>query len=211
MKKISRLHFITTSAAIAEQACAGGTDWVQLRLKNVSYEEYREVALEVQAICRKYEATFIVNDNIKLALDIHADGVHAGKEDMLPQEDIEEMLRRGGIIGRTANTIEDIIHLQGKPVSYIGFGPYRFTTTKQKLSPIVGIDGYCQLFAEIKEKGLTVPPVIGIGGITAGDVAELLTAGLYGIAVSGAISGAADITTAAETFNELVKSNEHER
>jgi len=205
MKNISRLHFITTSAAIAEQACAGGVDWVQLRLKDVTYDEYREVALEVQAICRKYEATFIVNDNIKLALDIKADGVHVGKEDDLPQEYADELLKRGGIIGCTANTIDDILHLQGRQVSYIGLGPYRFTATKKKLSPILGMDGYRSLFAEIKEKGLTVPPVIGIGGITTGDVAELLTTGLYGIAVSGAISGAADITTAAETFIELVK------
>ncbi len=81
MKAISKLHYITTNASMAEQACAGGVDWIQLRLKNVSYDEYKTVALEVQAVCKKYNATFIINDNIKLALDLGADGVHVGKED----------------------------------------------------------------------------------------------------------------------------------
>ena len=203
-RPISKLHFITISAAIAEQACAGGVDWIQLRLKNISYEEYRKVALEVQEVCKKYDATFIVNDNIKLALDIHADGVHVGKGDPLPQADIEEMLGRGGIIGCTTNTIEDFEHLDGKSVSYIGLGPFRYTSTKQNLSPILGIDGYHRIFSAIKERGLTPPPVVGIGGVTENDIAALLSTGLHGIAVSGAIGNATDITATAKRFKELV-------
>jgi len=206
MKAISKLHFITTSAALAEKACAGGVDWIQLRLKNLTYEEYRKAALEVQEVCKRYNATFIINDSIQLALDINADGVHVGKEDPLPQADIDAMLGRGGIIGCTANTIEDFIHLDGKPVSYIGLGPLRFTQTKQKLSPILGIEGYQRLFAAIKERGMNVPPVIGIGGVTDSDVAALLATGLHGVAVSGAIGNAADVTYAAQKFSELVKS-----
>src|SRR6185437_8241116 len=140
MNTISRLQYITTNAVMAEQACEGGIDWIQLRLKNVSYDEYKKVALEVQAICKKYNATFIVNDNVKLALDIDADGVHVGKEDPLPMEDIEKLLAKNAITGATVNTTEDILHFKGKPVSYLGFGPFMFTTTKQKLSPILGIE-----------------------------------------------------------------------
>ena len=205
MKKISKLHFITTNAYTAEQACKGGVDWIQLRLKDVSYDEYFKVGKEVQAVCKKYNATFIVNDNIKLALDLDADGVHVGKEDPLPQHYIDEMLGKGGIIGCTTNTIEDILHFKGKPVSYLGLGPFRFTATKQKLSPVLGIEGYKRIFDDLRKTDMhQVPPVIGIGGITLNDVPALLDTGLHGIAVSGAIANCHDVTAAAEGFKRLV-------
>jgi len=204
MKTISKLQYITTSATLAEQACKGGVDWIQLRLKNISYDDYRATALEVQAICKKYNATFIINDNVKLALDLNADGVHVGKEDPLLPDDVEEMLKRNYIIGCTANSIEDFIHLSGKPVNYIGLGPFRFTNTKQNLSPVLGIEGYQRIFSEIKERAMKVPPVIGIGGITEKDVTALLATGLHGIAVSGSITHAVNVTETAKEFNELV-------
>ena len=205
MKKISKLQFITTNAATAEQACMGGVDWIQLRLKNVSYDEYFAVGKEVQAVCRKYNAIFIVNDDVKLALDLDADGVHVGKEDSLPQHYIDEMLSKGKIIGCTTNTTDDILHFKGKPVSYLGLGPFRFTTTKQKLSPILGIEGYKEIFEGLKHSDMNpIPPIIGIGGVTIEDVAALLGTGLHGIAVSGAISNAADVTDAARQFKSLL-------
>jgi len=204
MKTISKLQYITTSATLADQACKGGVDWIQLRLKNISYDDYRATALEVQAICKKYNATFIINDNVKLALDVNADGVHVGKEDPLPPDDVEEMLKGNYIIGCTANSIEDFIHLSGKPVDYIGLGPFRFTNTKQNLSPVLGIEGYQRIFSEIKERAMEVPPVIGIGGITEKDVMALLATGLHGIAVSGSITHAVNVTETAKEFNELV-------
>jgi len=204
MKSISRLQYITTSAALAEQACMGGVDWIQLRLKDVSYDKYFKVGEEVQAVCKKYNATFIINDNIKLALDLNADGVHVGKEDPLPQKCIDEMLGKGGVIGCTANTIRDFEHLNGKPVSYIGLGPYRYTETKKKLSPILGFEGYRKLFAQLRTRHITPPPVIGIGGITTDDVSVLMTTGLHGIAVSGAISGAPDVREAAWKFKDIL-------
>lgn len=204
MKQISKLQFITTNAADAEQACAGGVDWIQLRLKNVSYDEYYAKGKEVQAVCKKYNATFIINDDVKLALDLDADGVHVGKDDPLPQHYIDEMLGKNKIIGCTTNTIEDLEHLSGKAVGYIGLGPFRFTATKKKLSPILGIEGYKRIFTLLKEKEMKMPPIIGIGGIVGSDVSNLLTTGLYGIAVSGAIANAPDITTAAQIFKRLV-------
>lgn len=165
MRPISKLHYITTSAALAEKACAGGVDWVQLRLKNISYDDYKAEALRVQEVCRRYGATFIVNDNADLALDINADGVHIGKEDILTQEHIDALLARNAIIGCTTNTAEDVLHFRGKPVSYLGLGPFRFTTTKQKLSPILGLGGYKQIFEELRKSGMSpIPPIVGIGG-----------------------------------------------
>jgi len=205
MRNISKLQFITTNAETAELACKGGVDWIQLRLKDVSYDAYYKVGKEVQAVCKKYNATFIVNDDIKLALDLEADGVHVGKEDPLPQQYIDEMLGKGGIIGCTTNTTEDILHFRGKPVSYLGLGPFRFTTTKQKLSPVLGIEGCKRIFEALKHANMyPIPPLIGIGGITVEDVPALLDTGLYGIAVSGAIASADDITAAAKRFKGLV-------
>lgn len=203
-KKISKLHFISTSAEQAEQACKGGADWIQLRLKNISYEDYRAEALNTQAVCKKYGATFIVNDNVYLALEIDADGVHVGKGDPLPQDCIEKMLAKDGIIGVTVNDLDDFEHLHGKDVGYIGFGPFRFTTTKQKLSPVVGMEGYRKMFEELNKRGMKTPPVVGIGGITLTDVPELLTTGLHGVAVSGAIANAADVAEATKQFRSLI-------
>ncbi len=210
MRPISRLQFITTNAVTAEHACKAGIDWIQVRVKDVSYEEYRNVAKEVQDVCKQYNATFIVNDSIKLALEINADGVHVGKDDPLPQGDIDEMLARGGIIGCTVNTVDDFIHLSGKAVSYVGCGPYQYTTTKQKLSPILGLTGYQELFSELKEKGIAHPPVIGIGGIRTGDVSGLMRTGLFGIAVSGAIANAPDVAIAVKEFRMAIFNKEQE-
>jgi len=207
MKRISKLHFITTSAAVAEQACAGGVDWVQLRLKNVSYDEYRKVALEVQEICKRYNATLIINDVPRLALEIGADGVHVGKEDTITAEEENALMAGGYIIGRTTNTLEDILNLKDKTTDYIGLGPYRFTTTKDKLSPVLGAEGYKQIYAALGRDGKNVPPIVGIGGITAADIPELMSTGLYGIAVSGAIANSTNVRNTAEHFRMLVNNS----
>jgi thiamine-phosphate pyrophosphorylase len=199
---IEKLQFITTTAALAEEACKGGVRWVQLRLKNVDYNTYKTEALQAQEICRKYGATFIIDDNVDLALDIKADGVHIGKEDM-PLNEARKILGNSFIIGCTSNTLDDIITIAQGPADYIGLGPYRFTTTKQKLSPILGLEGYQNIFKALWQKGITAPPVIGIGGIEAADIPALLQTGLHGVAVSGAISNEKEISTAAQEIVSL--------
>lgn len=196
MSVISKLHYITTSPILAEQACLGGVDWIQLRLKNVTYADYYAIAAEVKAVCKQYGATFIINDNAALALDISADGVHLGKKDMSP-EVARKLIGSNFIIGATANTIEDVVRLSAMPIDYIGLGPYRFTNTKENLSPILGLEGYRQVFSTLALHNTATPPIIGIGGVTKDDIGALLATGLYGIAVSGAISAAADVTGAA--------------
>jgi thiamine-phosphate pyrophosphorylase len=197
------MQYITTNADLAEQACKGGADWIQLRLKNVSYDTYYTVGREVQAVCKQYDATLIINDSPRLALELNADGVHVGKTDLLTQEDTDALLERQCIIGRTTNTLEDIMQLAGKPTSYIGLGPFRYTSTKENLSPVLGLEGYRQLLANCKKTGIDLPPVVGIGGIMLTDVPALMQTGLHGIAVSGAITNAGDIAAAARQFMQL--------
>ncbi len=204
MRPISKLHFITTSALLAEQACMGGVNWVQLRLKNVSYNEYKQEALKVQEVCKKYNATLIINDNARLALDIKADGVHIGKEDRIEPDDETALVDGGYIIGCTTNTLDDVLHFAGKPISYVGLGPFRFTTTKDKLSPVLGIEGYTRIMNSIRNTSELLPPVIAIGGITLEDISSLMSTGINGIAVSGAIGNSGNIMEAAKHFKETI-------
>jgi thiamine-phosphate pyrophosphorylase len=202
--EISNLHYITTNAQAAELACLGGVRWVQLRVKNLSYPTWKQLALDTQQVCRQYGATFILNDNPQLALEIGADGVHLGKQDMNPAE-ARTLLGPGFIVGGTANTFADIEGLVAAGVGYIGLGPFRFTTTKQNLSPILGLAGYNDIFEQYRAAGFTTP-IIGIGGVGLADIPALLATGLHGVAVSGAISEAADpAATAALFIAELAK------
>ena len=196
--QISRLQFITDNAPAAELACRGGVRWVQLRAKNLPAAEWQQRARAVQAVCRHHGAALIINDNPALALEIGAAGVHLGQQDMPPAA-ARALLGPDFIIGGTANTFADIKGLVAAGVDYIGLGPFRFTTTKEKLSPILGLAGYAELLAQCRTAGFTTP-VVGIGGVALADVAALLATGLHGVAVAGAISGAGNPTAVAQLF-----------
>jgi thiamine-phosphate pyrophosphorylase len=203
MKSISRLQYITTNATHAEQACIGGVDWVQLRLKDTSYDTFLKIAREVQLVCKQFNTTFIINDNVSIAKEICSDGVHLGKEDMSPEK-ARAILGDDFIIGCTANNRRDILNLSKYPVNYIGLGPFRFTTTKKKIATILGLAGYTRIMESLSDLSVTNIPVLGIGGITEADVEAILSTDIYGIAVSGAISNAKDVTIAAKKFKGLV-------
>ena len=200
MKTISRIQYITTNATLAELACKGGINWVQLRLKNTPYEQFLQTAKEVQQVCKQYNATLIINDNVAIAKEIRAHGVHLGKTDMLP-ELAREILGANAIIGCTANIRGQIIKLADKPIDYIGLGPFRFTPTKEKLSALLGFNGYKRILKSLQEKSIKDIPIIAIGGITEYDIKALMATGIYGIAVSGAISNDDDVTNSAKRFN----------
>lgn len=171
-------------------ALAGGCRWVQLRMKEMTDEEVRPVAIEAQKMCRDTGATFIVDDRVELVGELGIDGVHLGKNDM-PIGEARKVLGERAIIGGTANTLEDIVAHYEATANYIGCGPFRFTTTKEKLSPLLGLEGYRRIVKGMKEQGINLP-IVAIGGIKAEDVAEIMRTGVTGIALSGAILQAAD-------------------
>ncbi|MDJ0366243.1 thiamine phosphate synthase [Hymenobacter sp. H14-R3] len=205
--KINKLQYIATTAQAAGLACQGGVRWVQLRVKNLPPTEWRQRALATQAACRQYGSTLIINDNPALALEIGADGVHLGQQDMPPAE-ARALLGPGFIIGGTANTFADIEALVAAGVNYIGLGPFRFTTTKEKLSPILGLAGYAEIMAQCRATGITVP-IVGIGGVGLADMAALWATGVHGVAVSGAIGQAANPTATAALFVAEVADNQY--
>ncbi len=174
----------------AEAALAGGCRWIQLRHKDADTGILIEEGRSIRDMCDRYDATFIIDDHVELVEAIGADGVHLGKNDM----PVDEARRRLGplkIIGATANTADDILRAARLGADYIGLGPMRFTSTKEKLSAVLGLEGYATILKEITRQGITVP-VVAIGGLTADDIPALTATGVRGVAISGAITGAPD-------------------
>lgn len=169
----------------ARLALEGGCRWIQLRMKEASETEVEAEAIRVRDLCRKYGATFIIDDHVALAKKVQADGVHLGKNDM-PIEEARRILGDAFIIGGTANTFEDVKRHWQAGANYIGCGPFRFTTTKKNLSPILGLEGYRQILQQMKAAGIILP-VVAIGGITYEDIPDILQTGVSGIALSGSI------------------------
>ena len=185
-------HF-TPQISYAEgirMALEGGCRWIQLRMKDAPAEEIIACAEEVLPLCRRHGAKFLLDDHVELVRQLGADGVHLGKNDM-PVDEARKILGPDLIIGGTANTIEDIIRLHKQGADYIGCGPFRFTTTKKNLSPILGLDGYKSIVLKMKELGIDLP-IVAIGGITVEDIPAVMGTGVSGIALSGAILGAPD-------------------
>ena len=166
-------------------ALAGGCRWIQLRMKDATDDEVRSIAVEAEQLCRKFNATFIIDDRVALVRELHADGVHLGKNDM-PIAEARRLLGPDYIIGGTANTIDDVKSHYAAGADYIGCGPFRFTTTKQKLSPVLGLDGYKRIVIEMRAAHIDIP-VVAIGGVTKEDIPAILATGITGIALSGTV------------------------
>lgn len=190
-------------------ALEGGCRWIQLRMKDTSAEEVLKTAEGTRKLCRQYDAVFLLDDYVELVERSGADGVHLGKNDM-PIDEARRLLGKDKIIGGTANTFEDVKRIYSAGADYIGCGPFRFTTTKKKLSPILGLDGYSRIIEQMDAYGINIP-VIAIGGILLQDVPDIMQTGVSGVAISGAILNANNddnpVTTMKRFINELKSSN----
>lgn len=198
---IARLHHITqdllaaSHAAQALAALEGGAKWIQFRTKLLRGPDLIEQALLIKNACVENGATFIVNDDPVLAKQLQADGVHLGKTDM-PIGAARELLGTDFIIGGTANTAEDVAALIAAGVDYVGLGPFRNTSTKKNLSPILGLDGLLAI-ADLHAAQI---PIIAIGGIETEDVREVVATGVHGIAVASGINQAQSPTDAVKLY-----------
>lgn len=166
-------------------ALEGGCKWIQLRMKDAAVDEIRPVAVKVQEMCRDYGATFIIDDHVDLVKELGADGVHLGKNDM-PIDKARLILGRDFIIGGTANTFDDVRKHYANGANYIGCGPFRFTTTKKGLAPVLGLEGYSNIIRKMRQAGINLP-VVAIGGITLEDIPQIMLTGVSGIALSGTV------------------------
>ncbi|GGN02979.1 hypothetical protein GCM10010967_42040 [Dyadobacter beijingensis] len=203
-KAIDRLHFISRenegmshidSIRIALEV---GCRWIQLRVKNRAEQEVLPIAWAATNLCDSYGAKLIINDFPRVALAVGAYGLHLGLTDM-PVPEARALVGEQMVIGGTANTWADIALRVAEGADYIGLGPFRFTNTKQNLSPILGIEGYRALMRQMAAQGLEIP-IIAIGGITPADIPGIRSAGIYGVAVSAALAGSPDPQ---ETFYQI--------
>ena len=190
-------------------ALDGGCRWVQLRMKHATPDEIRPVALEAQRLCREAGATFIIDDHVELVKELKADGVHLGKNDM-PIDEARRMLGPDFIIGGTANTFDDVVIHWRNGADYIGCGPFRFTTTKEKLSPVLGLEGYRSIVKKMREADLRNAkgdplPIVAIGGITAEDIPDIMQTDVTGIALSGTVLRAANPVEEMKKLIEITK------
>ena len=183
-------------------ALEGGCRWVQLRMKDASIHDFLRIGKEVRRLCDSYQATFILDDHVELVREIGADGVHLGKKDM-PVAEARKTLGNDCIIGGTANTFDDVKMHYEASANYIGCGPFRFTTTKQGLAPVLGLEGYRSIIAQMSAEGIDLP-VVAIGGITAEDIPAIMQTGVSGIALSGAVLRAADPVAEMKRLTEIV-------
>ncbi|NQY67714.1 MAG: thiamine phosphate synthase [Flavobacteriales bacterium] len=202
-RSISDFQYITNQEEPIElfetvtELVALGVDWIQLRAKNASEEERREMAFELRSICTIHNAKLIINDDVQLAKLAGADGVHLGKLDMDLKE-ARSILGDGFIIGATANTYEDVVRLDPY-ADYIGLGPLRRTKTKKQLSPILGFEGVRSVMKNYAIDGLETPVVV-VGGVTSEDIVDLLRYNINGVAVSSFLGMTSDKKNVIEAF-----------
>ncbi len=178
-----------------EEALKGGATFIQLREKDTPYNEFKELALEIKEICRKYKVPFVINDNVELAKEINADGVHVGQSDMEVQK-ARELLGNDKIIGVSAATLESALSAESCGADYIGVGAVFHTDTKTDATA-VGREEINRI------TGSVTIPVVAIGGINITNISELKGLGLNGAAVVSAIFAKEDIYSASKELRAI--------
>lgn len=184
---------------------AGGY-WVQLRMKEGLKGDTVKAVVEL-TYAAILDRIVSINDDVAIAREYGAWGVHLGKEDMPIAEAVDYIRNYRPFepcqIGATANTFEEIRQAVEDGARYIGLGPFRHTDTKKKLSPVLGLEGYRAIIARCAEEKLYIP-IFAIGGIRIEDVGPLMETGINGIAVSGAIVNADDPVLETKRFLEEI-------
>lgn len=190
---MEKLQYISQGNTKQEQvlhirrALDNGIQWVQVRWKNAPENELISLCEISKQLCSEYHVVCIINDHVQLAKEIDADGVHLGLNDSSIEE-ARLILGENKIIGGTANTLSDVIQRIKESCDYIGLGPLRFTTTKEKLSPVLGFEGYQNIIDGLREKSIDIPKIFAIGSVALEDILPLQEIGIYGVSVSGLIT-----------------------
>lgn len=178
-----------------EEAIKGGATFIQLREKNIAFEEFLSIAKDVKKITDKYKIPFVINDNVDIAVKVNADGVHIGQSD----EEINEARKKLGkdkIIGLSAHTVEEALRAEKNGADYIGVGAVFNTLTKTDASHVD--------YKTLKNICSSVSvPVVAIGGINEDNVLKLKGSGIDGISAISAIFAKPDVKNAAKTLFDL--------
>lgn len=170
---------------VVRAALRGGAPAVQLRMKDVSAREMAHVARALLALTRAAGALLFVNDRVDVALAVGADGAHVGQDDV-PAAAVRAMSPPGFLVGVSAESVELARRAEEDGADYAGVGPVYATGSKADAGDAVGVERIAEVAAAVRI------PVVGIGGITAGNAPPVIRAGAAGIAVIGAVMRAED-------------------
>ena len=200
-----RLYAVTDSAwlngrslaEVVREAIEGGATVVQYREKNKDYDDMLKEAREVCAVCREYGVPFIMNDSVKIAMAVDADGVHLGLDDG-DLKAARELLGEGKIIGASTHNVQEALSAQAQGADYLGCGAVFGSTTKTDISSITP-----EILAQVT-KAVQIP-VVAIGGINRDNISMLNGCSLAGAAVVSAIFAQKDIRAAAKEMRALAE------
>lgn len=181
-----------------EDSIKGGATIVQLREKFIDDEKFLQIAKEVQKITKKYNVPLIINDNIKIAKEIDAEGVHIGQSDD-SLEKAREILGKNKIIGVSVGSIEEALKAQAGGADYLGIGTIFYTGSKKDINEPLGIKNLKNIVDAIKI------PSVAIGGIHLDNVKDVMNTGVDGVAVISEILGKEDIKNASKTLLSFIK------
>lgn len=192
-----------TLTDVCREVLENGATFLQIREKDLDEKNFEKEAAELKSLCEKYRVPFVVNDNVQIALDIDADGVHVGQSD-IKGRDIRSLIGPDKILGISAGTVEEAIAAEKAGADYIGVGAVFGTSTKK--------DARNLSIEKLREIcGAVAIPAVAIGGIGRRNVRELDGSGASGIAVISAIFGAGEPGKATgellKLAEEMVKKN----
>lgn len=186
---------------VVKEAIQGGITMFQFREKGekaLQGEEKKQLARQIQALCQEANVPFIVNDDVQLAIDLDADGVHVGQEDT-NAKDVRQRIGNK-ILGVSTHNLDEVKQAIKDGADYVGMGPVYPTETKKDTRSVQGVS----LITEVRRHGLQIP-IVGIGGITYDNAAPVIQAGADGVSIISAISQSADPKKAAEKLKSLVE------
>src|SRR4030095_17014063 len=168
-KQIATFHYLTqdltdySHVEQAQTACEAGVRWVQLRAKNRKFKEWLDIAKQTREITSVFGALLIINDSPEMANLVNADGVHLGQQDM-PWREARKILSQDKLIGLSVHSVKELTEARDAEVDYFGVGPFRFTSTKEKMDPVLGLTGIQQIIAAARMQEVQRPFIV-IGGI----------------------------------------------
>lgn len=182
---------------VVRKALQGGATFIQLREKNLDDDTFLEEAQELQQLCREFDVPFVINDNVEIAIQMNADGVHVGQSDM-EAGNVRELLGPDRIIGVSACSVEEALQAEARGADYLGVGAVFPTSSKDDARPVTK-----EILRAITDAVRI--PVVAIGGITEENTPALAETGIDGIAVISAIFGQEDIEDATRRLKKITK------
>lgn len=182
---------------LVEEALKGGATLIQLREKNLDFDEFLKRAINLKKLCTKYDVPLIINDNVDIAIKSNADGVHVGQTDM-NAKNVRELIGKNMILGVSAQTCDQAVKAEEAGADYLGVGAVFSTSTKNNASVIS--------MEEVKNitKSVNIP-ICAIGGINKENIMMLKGSGVDGVSLISAIFSANDIKKECETLLKLSK------